>query len=234
MTQKSIGTALEKLRLYESRSFFYLIGRDKHSTLHRLVKIDRFQRLEHLSLVEDPTTYSEQEISALLDDLNLGNKSSGGLTLRAEAVAVLGFVRFHEGYYLSLVTKSRRVGCIAGHDIYTIMDTTLIAIPHNDVRATARRDKGSFDSLVPPEDDLEATSDSGPSNAGSSARWQSFKQHWGNVTGTSEEARCRTLFGSVDLNKVRSTTLEVKQPWIALSLFVVCFVCAGFLLQPYI
>ncbi|KAL6438360.1 hypothetical protein ACFW04_004485 [Cataglyphis niger] len=50
------------------------------------------------------------------------------------ALALLGFVRFLEGYYIILVTKRRRVAVIGHHTIYKIEDTSMIYIPNDIVR----------------------------------------------------------------------------------------------------
>ncbi|KMR04853.1 polyphosphoinositide phosphatase [Lasius niger] len=50
------------------------------------------------------------------------------------AFALLGFVRFLEGYYIILVTKRRRVAVIGHHTIYKIEDTSMIYIPNDIVR----------------------------------------------------------------------------------------------------
>ncbi|XP_011328957.1 polyphosphoinositide phosphatase isoform X4 [Ooceraea biroi] len=50
------------------------------------------------------------------------------------AFALLGFVRFLEGYYIILVTKRRRVAVIGHHTIYKIEDTSMIYIPNDIIR----------------------------------------------------------------------------------------------------
>ncbi|KAL0101960.1 hypothetical protein PUN28_018490 [Cardiocondyla obscurior] len=50
------------------------------------------------------------------------------------AFALLGFIRFLEGYYIILVTKRRRVAVIGHHTIYKIEDTSMIYIPNDVIR----------------------------------------------------------------------------------------------------
>ncbi|XP_020292603.1 polyphosphoinositide phosphatase isoform X2 [Pseudomyrmex gracilis] len=50
------------------------------------------------------------------------------------AFALLGFIRFLEGYYIILVTKRRRVAVIGHHTIYKIEDTSMIYIPNDMIR----------------------------------------------------------------------------------------------------
>ncbi|XP_012062724.1 PREDICTED: polyphosphoinositide phosphatase [Atta cephalotes] len=50
------------------------------------------------------------------------------------AFALLGFIRFLEGYYIILVTKRRRIAVIGHHTIYKIEDTSMIYIPNDIVR----------------------------------------------------------------------------------------------------
>jgi hypothetical protein len=52
------------------------------------------------------------------------------------AFALLGFVKFLEGYYIILVTKRRRVAFIGYHTIYKIEDTSMIYIPNDGIRVS--------------------------------------------------------------------------------------------------
>ena len=52
-----------------------------------------------------------------------GNNTGGGLKPICKAYGVLGFIRFLDCYYLSLITKRAKVGSIGGNSIYTIKST---------------------------------------------------------------------------------------------------------------
>nr|AFK40214.1 unknown [Lotus japonicus] len=56
---------MQKFRLYETRSNFYMIGRDKSRTFWRVLKINRLEPSE-LNITEDSTVYSEVECCDLV------------------------------------------------------------------------------------------------------------------------------------------------------------------------
>jgi len=83
-------------------------------------------------LTEDPHIYTQSEIQEMLDMIHHGNRlmrpdggeaSSGGLRPVIKAVGIVGFIRFLDCYYLTLITRRNKVGCIGGNAIYTIKGT---------------------------------------------------------------------------------------------------------------
>ncbi|OIW19325.1 hypothetical protein TanjilG_26024 [Lupinus angustifolius] len=86
----SSHACMHKFRLYETRSNFYMIGRNKSRTYWRVLKIDRLDSSE-LNLREDSTTYTESECSDLLKRIHEGNKSTGGLKLVMESLGSSNF-----------------------------------------------------------------------------------------------------------------------------------------------
>ncbi|XP_028793750.1 phosphoinositide phosphatase SAC1-like [Neltuma alba] len=121
--------AMEKFRLYETRARFYLIGSDRNKRFFRVLKIDRSEPSD-LSISEDPVVYTPQEIKNLLQRIAEGNRATGGLTFVTKVYGIAGCIKFLESYYLILVTKRRQIGCICGHEIYSIEESQLITIPH--------------------------------------------------------------------------------------------------------
>uniref|UniRef100_A0A0D9VQB8 SAC domain-containing protein n=1 Tax=Leersia perrieri TaxID=77586 RepID=A0A0D9VQB8_9ORYZ len=119
---------LQKFRLYETRSKFYLIGRDKTRTLWRVLKIDRMESTE-LEIEEDPTSYTENECQELLWRIHEGNRLTGGLKFVTKCYGIVGFIKFLGPYYMVLITRRRKVGTICGHEIYSIGRSEMIAIP---------------------------------------------------------------------------------------------------------
>lgn len=84
-------------------------------------------------LTEDPNIYSQAEIREMLDMIHDGNRltradgkpdssrsSGGGLKPLVKAYGVVGFIRFLDCYYLTLITRRAKVGSIGGSGIYTI------------------------------------------------------------------------------------------------------------------
>ncbi|KAK8618691.1 hypothetical protein V6N13_132674 [Hibiscus sabdariffa] len=125
---------LQKFRLYETRSHFYMIGRDKNGTVWRVLKIDRLEPSE-LNILEDSTTFSEIECSDLLRRIHDGNRATGGLKFVTACYGIIGFVKFLGPYYMLLITKRRKIGAICGHTIYAITKIEMITIPNSSVQS---------------------------------------------------------------------------------------------------
>ncbi|KAE8719953.1 Phosphoinositide phosphatase SAC2 [Hibiscus syriacus] len=125
---------LQKFRLYETRSHFYMIGRDKNTTVWRVLKIDRLEPSE-LNILQDSTRYSEIECSDLLRRIHEGNRPTGGLKFVTACYGIIGFVKFLGPYYMLLITKRRKIGAICGHIIYAITKSEMITIPNTSVQS---------------------------------------------------------------------------------------------------
>lgn len=69
---------------------------------------------------EDAPVYDKHTIEDMLDMIADGNKTSGGLTKLASAVGVVGFVRFLDCFYITLITQRKQVGTIGSNAIYSI------------------------------------------------------------------------------------------------------------------
>jgi hypothetical protein len=94
----------------------------------------------HEFLTEDPNVYTQAEIQEMLDMIHDGNRlqrddrpgdkgvSGGGLKPIAKAYGIVGFVRFLDCYYLTLITRRAKVGSIGGNGIYTIKNTETFPI----------------------------------------------------------------------------------------------------------
>ncbi|MBA0774827.1 hypothetical protein Gotri_010008 [Gossypium trilobum] len=118
---------LQKFRLYETRSNFYMIGRDKNRTLWMVLKIDRLDPSE-LTVIEDSTAYSEIECFDLLRRIQEGNRSSGGLKFVTACYGIVGFIKFLGSYSMMLITKRKKIGAICGHTVYAISKSEMIPI----------------------------------------------------------------------------------------------------------
>ncbi|XP_050101756.1 phosphoinositide phosphatase SAC2-like isoform X1 [Malus sylvestris] len=141
---------LQKFKLYETRSNFYLIGRDKCRTFWRVLKIDRLDPSE-LNILEDPATYSDNECYDLLKRIDEGNKSMGGLKLITICYGIVGFVKFLGPYYMIIITKRRKIGTICGHTIYAISKSEMIPVPNPTVRsklANSKNDENRYKKLL--------------------------------------------------------------------------------------
>ncbi|MFS7981108.1 putative SAC domain, polyphosphoinositide phosphatase Fig4 [Helianthus anomalus] len=131
---------LQKFRLYETRSNFYMIGRSKNRSAWRVLKIDRSEPTE-LNITEDPTTYTETECCELLKRIHDGNKSTGGLRFVCTCYGIVGFIKFLGPYYMLLITKRRKIGVICGHAIYAITKSEILPIPNSTVQPSVAYSK---------------------------------------------------------------------------------------------
>ncbi|PKA54060.1 Phosphoinositide phosphatase SAC3 [Apostasia shenzhenica] len=125
---------LQKFRLYETRSKFYMVGRDKDRTLWRVLTIDRLEPFD-LNIREDSAMYSESECNDLLKRIHEGNKSTGGLKFVTSCYGLIGFVKFLGPYYMLLITKRRLLGAICGHNVYAVTKSAMIVVPNSAVRS---------------------------------------------------------------------------------------------------
>ncbi|EEH20357.1 hypothetical protein PABG_02616 [Paracoccidioides brasiliensis Pb03] len=131
---------MHKFSLYETSTRYYMVGMDLLEQRFRILKIERTSELDDLSISEDDTVYTKSEMNQLLDAVDDGNKSSGGLKLRCSSWGLLGFIRFTGPYYMLLVTKRSQVAMVGGHYIYQIDGTELVPLSSSTF-ARAKADK---------------------------------------------------------------------------------------------
>ncbi|XP_031267421.1 phosphoinositide phosphatase SAC3-like isoform X1 [Pistacia vera] len=145
----SQSLCMQKFRLYETRSMFYMIGRDKDRTYWRVLKIDRSDPSE-LNIREDSTTYTEGQCSELLRRIHEGNLSTGGLKFVTTCYGIVGFVKFLGPYYMLLITKRRQIGAICGHSVYAVSKTEMIPLPNSSVQCSIAdsRDENRYKKLL--------------------------------------------------------------------------------------
>jgi len=105
-------------------------------------------------LTEDPNVYSQEEIKDMLDMIHEGNRMTrsdgggdkggssgnnnnslgggggggGGLKPIVKAYGIVGFIRFLDCYYLTLITRRAKVGSVGDNGIYTIKNTETIPL----------------------------------------------------------------------------------------------------------
>ncbi|PGH03327.1 hypothetical protein AJ79_07405 [Helicocarpus griseus UAMH5409] len=119
---------MHKFSLYETSTRYYMVGMDLLEQRFRILKIERTSEQDELSISEDDTVYTKSEMNQLLDAVDDGNKSSGGLKLRCSSWGLLGFIRFTGPYYMLLVTRRSQVAMIGGHYVYQIDGTELVPL----------------------------------------------------------------------------------------------------------
>ncbi|CAI9097357.1 OLC1v1033759C1 [Oldenlandia corymbosa var. corymbosa] len=125
---------MQKFRLYQTESNFYMVGRDKSRRYWKILKIDRSEPFE-LNIREDVATYSEEECSVLLRTIHHGNKATGGLKFVTTCYGIVGFIKFLGPYYMLLITKRRLIGAISGHNVYSIAKSAIITLPNSAARS---------------------------------------------------------------------------------------------------
>ena len=195
-------------------------------------------------MFEDPAIYTQQEVRDMLDMINDGNKSSGGMSLEQQAAGgvvgdqsqvvesiltginpnderashlriggatttglkpickaygILGFIRFLDCYYLTLITKRAKVGSIGGNSIYTIKSVETFPLK------PAERGKSGTPGSIPSDSSL-GTVAAGYSNDPSSmllSMWNRGKRSVGLGLSNREiaELRYQGLYQVIDLTK---------------------------------
>jgi hypothetical protein len=119
---------MHKVSLYETATRYYVVGADVMDRRFRILKIDRTVDVGDLCIVEDEIVYTKKEMSQLLNAIDDGNKSTGGMKLKCSTWGLLGFIRFTGSYYMLLVTKRSQVAMIGGHYVYQIDGTELVPL----------------------------------------------------------------------------------------------------------
>ncbi|XAR51117.1 hypothetical protein NMG60_11005660 [Bertholletia excelsa] len=125
---------MQKFRLYETQSKFYMIGRDKGRTYWKVLKIDRSDPSE-LNVCEDSAIYSQRECFDLLRRIHEGNRATGGLNFVTTCYGIVGFIRFLGPYYMLIITKRRQIGVICGHIVYAVLKSEMIPLSNSTVQA---------------------------------------------------------------------------------------------------
>src|SRR5271170_224579 len=119
---------MHKFTLYETATYFYIVGADLLDSAFRILKIDRTAELGELNVAEDYIVYTKKETNQILNAIDEGNQSTGGLKLKTSFWGLLGFIRFTGPYYMIFITKRVQVAMIGGHYIYRIDGTELVPL----------------------------------------------------------------------------------------------------------
>lgn len=119
---------LTSFEVYETRSRYYLVGCTADRQEWRVLKVSR-ERVGELVLEEDRAVYSREEVARALAAVREAHRCAGGLQLTCRARALVGFVRFLGPHYAVMATEARRLGAVAGHDVYEVAGVKLVAVP---------------------------------------------------------------------------------------------------------
>lgn len=124
-----------QIQLYETSQTYYLIGCDDRETRFRVLKIDRrVLNPQYLSqiLTEDPGVYTKEEIHEMLTMVHGGHKATGGMKNVGMFFGLVGFVKFLDCYYFTLISQRKLVGRIGANNIYAIKSTEFITVKPSD------------------------------------------------------------------------------------------------------
>ena len=132
---------MHRFTLYETQSLYYIIGSDMMRTAYRILKISRLADPGELDITEDDIVYNQKETQQIVNAIDEGNRSTGGLKVKThEFWGLLGFVRFTGSYYMVIVSKRSHVAVIGGHYIDKIDQTEMIQLTTS-VNAKLRTDR---------------------------------------------------------------------------------------------
>ena len=110
---------------------FYLVSSDVAELEFRILKLDRTvekPKLLNEILREDSLVYNKLELADLLSMIHHGNKSTGGVIKVASGYGLVGFVKFIDCYYFTIITQRKLVGNVASNHIYTIKATETFSV----------------------------------------------------------------------------------------------------------
>ncbi|KAF9006928.1 SacI homology domain-containing protein [Cyathus striatus] len=124
------STAFNKFVLYENRLRFYIVASNTADSRHRLIKVQR-TTLDELDVIEDEVEYSGKEMTRVLQMLDDGNKTVGGLGKPKVFFGIAGFIRFTAGWYMIIITKRSVVALVGGHYLYHCENTEIIPVCFN-------------------------------------------------------------------------------------------------------
>ena len=110
------------IKIYDANSYFLLTAKTKGSTKYKTLKI--LKHSDSLELQEDSIGLSREDLNIYLESV-LPKERLKPIT---EANAILGMVRFLQGYYLHCVTQQSKVGTIRAHSVYKIESTKLVKL----------------------------------------------------------------------------------------------------------
>lgn len=118
---------LQRFTIYNSSNTMYIVGSNAKESLFRIIEISTDDIDGTLSIIEDRNYfYTRKDVIELMRGLN--ESIEGGIHKIAHAYGLLGFIRFTDAYYLSIITKCSQVAVLGGHFIYHVDETKLIPL----------------------------------------------------------------------------------------------------------
>ena len=110
------------IEVYDLQSYYLITGKTKNSQEFKLLKIKKLSF--DLEIQEVKQTFDRPQLEMYLKQCF----KSGSPEIVIKADALMGVVKFTQGFYLYLVTKRIKVGKIRGQSLYKIQSTRLFKI----------------------------------------------------------------------------------------------------------
>ncbi|KHJ34858.1 hypothetical protein EV44_g1285 [Erysiphe necator] len=117
-----------RFNLYETATCYYIVGSDVMDKKFRILKLSRTGDDGDLTITEDEVIYPKNEMTQMLNTIDVSSKNTGGIKLRCSTWGLLGFIQFTGAYYMLIVTKRSQRAMIGGHYIYSIDGTEIIPL----------------------------------------------------------------------------------------------------------
>ncbi|KAI9503236.1 SacI homology domain-containing protein, partial [Coemansia spiralis] len=124
---------LTNFDIYENKTQLYIIGSNESEGHYRVLRVNRTTGDIKQMVEDDNISHSRDSIQKLVSDI----QTKGVKLLVAGVCAILGFVRFTKGCYISIITKRRPVALLGGHYVYHVEDTRLLSIVYKPERSDA-------------------------------------------------------------------------------------------------
>jgi len=109
------------IKVYEGTTSIIITGRTRSREFYRVLKLIRHT---YNLVVDEETMVSKYDLENYLSE----SSTSGSPKLLAKGLALLGFTKFLQGYYIFLVTKRTKAAMIRNHSIYKVEDAKLIKL----------------------------------------------------------------------------------------------------------
>ena len=189
-----LASKLEHYAVYRTQKRMYVVASDSGRRFFRMLRLELGGRSEDDGeptsladiLKEDTRLYGAEEMNTVLHTLHQGNAASGGLRRVLNGYGIVGFIRFTDCYYLTMITKREMVGMVGGNAVYTIAEVERIA-----VQEAESATEGAMSSL-----------------------WSQLNKRLNPTAEEIAEARYRDLHSVVDLSKdfFFSYTYDITNP----------------------
>jgi len=124
-----------EINIYESSNSLYLTGSSPREITFSLLKFNRnVSSPKNLSdiIFTFPDNYPKSDIIGTLNGIEAAENSPAKVSLLLSAQGLVGFIKFLDCFYITVVTKKKFVGVIANNMVYSIKATKTVPIRPRD------------------------------------------------------------------------------------------------------